>query len=311
MYKRQPFNGKLYADSSGDGFLLGEEVGAGLSDMSFVAYINIFFGARSYWAYNPASFGVEEDNHVGSIRRGLFDSVEQAQYGMLIKNDGVRWINEAEAGQDEGPGAGGMAENPEWPFEATYLSLPQPRNVWVVTDADGAVAMEWDLDRINDPDPEGPGLYDPACLAVADTLAELATQMNVPPAAFEDTVSRYNGFVDAGKDEDFDKPMPMYKIAKPPFYGAKASVIRHTTRHGLRVNTKSQVLERSDQLEGYSGTSIDGSISIDDEKVIPHLYAAGEVANHLGWRRVHNSVGHYITASRIAGENAVEETPWD
>jgi succinate dehydrogenase/fumarate reductase flavoprotein subunit len=305
-----PFNGKLYADSSGDGFLLGEDVGAGLSDMSFVAYLNIFFGARSYWAYNPPSFGVDEDNYVKSIRRGLFDSVEQAQYAILVKNDGVRWINEAEAGQEEGPGAGGMAENPEWTFPYTYLSLPQPRNVWVVTDSEGAVAMGWDLDAISNPDPEGFWLFDPACLAIADTLAELASQMNVPAAAFEDTVNGYNGFVDAGNDEDFGKPMPMYKIATPPFYAAKASVVRHTTRHGLRVNTKSQVLERSDQLAGYSGTSIDGSISIDEEKVIPHLYAAGEAADVFGWRRVHNSVGHYISASRTAGENAVQETAW-
>jgi succinate dehydrogenase/fumarate reductase flavoprotein subunit len=306
-----PFNGKLYADSSGDGFLLGEEVGAGLSDMSFVSYINIFFGTRSYWVYNPPSFGVDEDNYVKSTRRNMLSKEEQTQYAILINNDGVRWINEVEAGQAEGPGAGGMAENPEWTFPATYLSLPQPRNVWVVTDSDGATAMGWELDKIADPDPEGEGLYDPACLAIADTLAELATQMNVPANAFEDTVSRYNGFVDAGKDEDFEKPMPMYKIAKPPFYAAKASIVRHTTRHGLRVNTKSQVLERSDQLAGYDSTSTDASISIDEEKIIPHLYAAGEAADIVGWRREHNTVGHYISASRIAGENAVKETAWE
>ena len=103
--------------------------------------------------------------------------------------------------------------------------------------------------------------------------------------------------------------MPLYKIATPPFYGAKASVVRHTQRNGMRVNTKSQVLEQSDQLTGYSGTAIDGSISIDEEKVIPGLYAAGECGDALGWRRVHNSVAHYITAARIAGENAAKETP--
>jgi succinate dehydrogenase/fumarate reductase flavoprotein subunit len=117
------------------------------------------------------------------------------------------------------------------------------------------------------------------------------------------TVTKYNGFVDAGKDTEFGKPMPLSKIAKPPFYGAKASLIRHTQRNGLRVNSKSQVLEQSDQRDGFK------PVSVDQEKAIPHLYAAGELGNALGWRRPHNSLGHYTTAARIAGENGAKETP--
>ena len=150
--------------------------------------------------------------------------------------------------------------------------------------------------------------FDPECVAIADTLAELATKMNIPAATFQATVSKYNGFVDAGVDEDFGKPLPLNKIQTPPFYAAKASLIRHTQRNGLRVNTKSQVLEQSDQIDGYSGVSEGKSISIDAEKVIPRLYAAGETGNALGWRRPHNSLGHYATAARIAGENAAKET---
>ena len=302
-----PFNGKLIVDSAGDGHLAAAEIGAGFSDMSYVAYLYIFFGTRSYWGWYPLDW--TKSNIQNSARTDLFDSAAQTERGILIKNDGARWINEAEAGRPSEPGYGSLSEHPEWPFPATYLSLPQPRNAWVVTDADGAAAMEWPLDDIRNPNPELSPLLDPACLAIADSLAELASKMNIPAAAFQDTVSRYNGFVDAGVDEDFGKPMPMYKLATPPFYGAKLSLIRHTQRNGLRVNTKSQVLEQSDQRDGYSGTSIDGSISIDDEKVISHLYAAGEIGNALGWRRIHNSVGHYITASRIAGENAAAETP--
>jgi urocanate reductase len=42
----------------------------------------------------------------------------------------------------------------------------------------------------------------------------------MPPQNLVDTVARYNAFVEAGKDSDFGKPKPRYKIAKPPFYAA-------------------------------------------------------------------------------------------
>lgn len=90
-------------------------------------------------------------------------------------------------------------------------------------------------------------MFDPACIAIADSIPELAEKMGIPVAELEKTINRYNGFVDAGKDEDFGKTT-LFKIAKPPFYGLKASLIRHTQRNGIRVNTKSQVIEQADQL---------------------------------------------------------------
>ena len=307
-----PYNGELHVDSSGDGHLAAAAIGASFADMSFPSYYYIFFGTRSYWGWDPPDFSdIAVEHSTRSIQTGLFSSLAQTQYGVLVKGDGTRFINEAEAGHPSEPGRGSMSENPEWPFPATYLSLPQPRNVWVVTDAAGAEAMNWPINHLENPNPARYPMLDPACVAIADSLAELANKMNIPADAFNSTIQRYNGFVDAGKDEDFDKPMPMFKVAEPPFYAAKASLIRHTQRNGLRVNTKSQVLELADQSDGYSGKATDGSISIDDERVIPHLYAAGEIGNMMGWRRIHNSVAHYITASLIAGENAAKETPWE
>jgi succinate dehydrogenase/fumarate reductase flavoprotein subunit len=49
--------------------------------------------------------------------------------------------------------------------------------------------------------------------------------------------------------------------------------------------------------------------SVNDEKVIPHLYAAGELGNIMGWRRPHGSLGNYAIFARIAGENAAKESP--
>ncbi|MBI4787684.1 MAG: FAD-dependent oxidoreductase [Chloroflexi bacterium] len=296
-----PADGKLYVDSSGDGHLAAAEVGAGFSDMSFVSYIYLFYGSRSYWGWgaDPVDWTTNKNYAAG---KGLPRTADFFQRVILVKNDGARWINEAEGAKPSVPGRGGWSEWPEWPYTSGYLSLPQPRNVWAVADADTAAALKWPIEDMKKANPKVGLMFDPACLAIADSLEELGKKIGVDPAKLQETINKYNGFVDAGKDTDFGKPMPLSKIAKPPFYAAKASVIRHTQRNGLRVNTKSQVLEQADQMNGQK------AVSIDQEKTIPHLYAAGELGNALGWRRVHNSLGHYTTAARIAGENAAKET---
>jgi len=303
-----PSDGTLYVDSAGDGHIAAADIGAGFSDMSFVSYIYIFYGARSYWGWgdDPVDWTTNTNYAAG---KGLPRNADFFQRVVLVKNDGVRYINEAEGAAPSSPGRGGLTEWPEWNYTATYLSLPQPRNVWAVADSEAATALEWPLDAIKAANPRVGLMFDPECIAIADTLDELASKIGVPAAALKETIDRYNGFVDAGVDEDFGKPMPMFKIAAPPFYAFKASLIRHTQRNGLRVNTKSQVLEHCDQRDGYDHAATPTSISIDEEKVIPHLYAAGECGNCLGWRRPHNSLGHYTTAARIAGENAAKETP--
>ncbi len=295
-----PSEGTLFVNSAGDGHLAATEIGAGFSDMSFVSYLYIFYGTRSYWGWEPPDF--TKHNYQRSIRGGLL-TADSAKRAILVKNDGARWINEMESQRAVPPGRGSYSENPEMPYTASYLSIPQPRNVWMVTDADGAAAAKWPMTDLQKPNPKVAPMFDPACVAIANTLQELATKMGIDSAKLQATITKYNGFVDAGKDADFGKPAPLFKIAKPPFYAVKASLIRHTQRNGLRVNTKSQVLEQSDQKDGAK------PVSIDQEKVIPHLYAAGELGNALGWRRVHNSLGHYTTAARIAGQNAAKESP--
>ena len=296
-----PADGMLYVDSAADGHLAAAEIGAGFSDMSFVSYIYLFYGSRSYWGWgmDPVDWTTNKTYASG---KGLPRTADFFQRVILVKSDGARWINEAEGARPAVPGRGSWSEWPEWPYTATYLSLPQPRNVWAVADADTAAALKWPIEDMKKANPKVGLQFDPACLAIADTLEELAQKMGIDPAKLKATITKYNGFVGAGKDADFGKPMPLSKIAKPPFYGAKGSLIRHTQRNGLRVNTKSQVLEQADQKS--SGQAV----SIDKEKVIPGLYAAGECGNALGWRRPHNSLGHYTTAARIAGENAAKES---
>jgi hypothetical protein len=125
-----------------------------------------------------------------------------------------------------------------------------------------------------------------------NTVAELAANVSrnkyqknpMPAQALEDTVARYNSFVDAGKDADFDKPAPQYKIQIPPFYAAWATPVLHDCRAGLRINERNQVLD----LNG---------------KVIPGLYCAGESAGGFS----EHGLARCIVGGLIAGRNAAAE----
>ena len=299
-----PCDGTLYVDSSGDGHIAANKIGARFSDMSFVSYLYMFFGSRSYWGWGeePVDWTTNEYYAAG---KGVSRSADLYQKCILVNGNGVRYVNEASANDEIPEGMGALSENPEMEFMAAYLALPQPRNVWLIADATTAEELAWPLDQIEDPNPKTGNMFDPECIAIADTVEDLAAQMGIDAATLQQTIDTYNASADAGEDSEFGKPGPLNKIETAPFYGLKASLIRHTQRNGLRVNTKSQVIdgwaEQGDVHEPYA--------SIDDEPVIPRLYAAGELGDALGWRRVHNSLGHYTTCARVAGQNAAAETP--
>lgn len=299
-----PAENLLLVDSSGDGHIAANKIGATFSDMSFVSYLYLFFGSRSYWGWgeDPIDWTTNDNYAAG---KGLARKADLYQKCILVNGDGVRYVNEASASDPIEPGMGALSENPEMPFMRAYLAQPAPRNIWLVGDAAIAEELSWPMDQIEDPNPRTGNMFDPACVAIADTLEELAAHMGVDPEALVATVEGYNAAVDAGVDEGFGKANLDTKIESAPFYGFKASLIRHTQRNGLRVNTKSQVIDGWADLEDVSVPVA----SIDDEPVIPHLYAAGELGNVLGWRRVHNSLGHYTTAARNAGQNAALEEP--
>jgi succinate dehydrogenase/fumarate reductase flavoprotein subunit len=106
----------------------------------------------------------------------------------------------------------------------------------------------------------------------------------MPPQNLAATVARYNSFVDAGKDADFGKPKPLYKILKPPFYAAWATPVIHDTRAGLRINARCQVIDMNGE-------------------VIPGLYCGGESAGGFSM----HGLPRAVCQGFIAGKNAVTE----
>ena len=110
----------------------------------------------------------------------------------------------------------------------------------------------------------------------------------MPAANLEDTLSRYNSFVDAGEDADFAKPEPKFKIEVPPFYAAWSTPVIHDTRAGLRINGQCQVVDLTGQ-------------------VIPGLYCGGESAGGFSM----HGLARCVVQGRIAGMGAAAEAPFD
>ena len=152
--------------------------------------------------------------------------------------------------------------------------------IWAIFDSDAVMREQWD--------PNPPNVDLNGWFFVADTLSELAGRIKnpyqrvpMPGHALEQTVVKYNSYVDMGKDSDFSKPAPMYKIQKPPFYAAWSTPILHDTLTGLKINTKCQVIDTHGQ-------------------VIPGLYAAGETAGGFAL----HGLPRVTVFGRIAGREA-------
>jgi hypothetical protein len=152
--------------------------------------------------------------------------------------------------------------------------------IWGIFDSDAVTRETWD--------PKYPNVDPNGWFFTADTLAELAGKIRnpyqnqpMPAAALEATVAKYNTFVDGGKDTDFEKPTPMFKIQKPPFYAAWATPILHDTLTGLKIDQKCQVID----IHG---------------RVIPGLYCAGESAGGFAL----HGLARVLVFGRIAGREA-------
>ena len=181
-----------------------------------------------------------------------------------VKYNPNNFINAALAGVGDGHNGGGP--------------------IWAIFDADAVTRETWQ--------PHPPNVDIAAGFFFrAESIAELARAIVMPyqrtpmPAdTLEATVARYNTFVEAGVDDDFGKPKPLYKIAKPPFYAAWATPVPHDTRAGLRINGKGQVMD----MHGA---------------VVAGLYSCGESAGGFSL----HGLARATCQGRISGRNAAAE----
>jgi hypothetical protein len=157
--------------------------------------------------------------------------------------------------------------------------------IWAIFDSDAVKREGWKVTAPYVDYKEGYFFSADSIMELAAKIANKFQKKPMPPDALQDTVARYNSFVDGGKDADFGKAAPKYKIQTAPFYAAWATPVIHDTRSGLRINGKCQVVD----LNG---------------EIIPGLYCGGESAGGFSL----HGLARCAVQGRIAGKNAAAET---
>lgn len=241
-------------DNTGDGLVMAMACGAQLSDMG---YVEGTFGA------SVTDFpGLQ--CRPGTAPRLLFPHNAGA---IIVNGAGRRFVNEglgykaiaaACARQQDGLAFQVFDQR----VMDKSLPVPSPRNF------SGALAD---------------GL-----LFQAPSLPALGGLLRIEPAALDEAVSAYNGYVRAGADPEHGRPLGATgSIGTPPFYGYPCRAGLTTTYCGVTVNRRLQVVNVFDEPIGG-------------------LYAAGEVVGgfHGAGYLTGTGLGKAVVFGRVAGIEA-------
>ncbi len=205
----------LPADNTGDGFMMAKWVGAQVSPYSHtkMAHVHHYLGDGDISA---------------SMRTVPWMNVDS--YGRRCMNEAVKYEWRANA----------VANKPNnyatQIFDSTYnedLAAMGQAEVPMET-------LEGFMDTLEN------------SVFKADTIEELARQLELDPEVLVAEVNRYNELVAEGHDEDFGKdPKYLYPIDTPPFYAIRRRYTISAIMGGLQVDETSCVLnEAGNRIEG-------------------------------------------------------------
>jgi 3-oxosteroid 1-dehydrogenase len=254
-YQRAPIEASWTVgnyENTGDGILAGEAVGARL---------DVELMREAWWMPATLAPGVKYTN-VLMIEKSL-------PHGIFVNRDAQRFLNEGENYND-------LVIKMYEQDAKDHVSIP----AWFIVDA--TYRSRYNLGPVLPsfvmPDKKlAPG-WRPGegWLHKADSLDELAAQIDLDPLALRQTVDRFNGFARTGVDEDFHrgasandryysdpraKPNPtLGPIETAPFYAIPVTPSDLGTKAGLMTDLGGRVLD-------------------DDSEPIPGLYAAGNSAS--------------------------------
>ncbi|MBI3076832.1 MAG: FAD-binding protein [Deltaproteobacteria bacterium] len=131
----------------------------------------------------------------------------------------------------------------------------------------------------------------------AGSIEELARRAGMAPQVLVETVARWNGYLTQGlgRDPEFGRPLQKCRpLVTPPFYLIKYVPMARKNFGGVRTNLRCQVLDR-------------------EERVIPGLFAAGELCGQAGGRINGRAglegtmLGPSVFSGRVAGAWAAHE----
>lgn len=255
--------------NTGDGIKMVQKVGADLWHMTRLS-CNVGFKAPGFEAAFPVSFLNEGFIFVDKYGRRFINEagIETHEY--------YRALSEFDIGKVEFPRV------PMWAIfdEQTRRNGPLSRP----TAGYNRDLYRWSLDNSAE--------IDKGWILQGKTAAELAAKLPVAPGLLEHTITRYNEFCLAGKDEDFGRAREDLRALKAPFYAIQLWPALINTQGGPRRDRESRVLDP-------------------DGQPIPRLYAAGEFGSIWGYLyQGACNIGEALVFGRIAGRNAAGEKPW-
>lgn len=114
-----------------------------------------------------------------------------------------------------------------------------------------------------------------------NTIEEGCKFFDIDCSSLEETLKKYNSYVEMKKDEDFNRRGELVSIKEGPYYIQTVAPAVHHTMGGVKINDKNQVVNS-------------------DDKVIKGLYAAGEIVG--GTHGTNRLGGNAITEILVFGK---------
>ena len=192
-------------NATGDGIVMGENVGAELVGMGFIQLM-------------PSSHP-----ETGALSGGVWGSAETQ---VFVNKEGKRFINEY---SERDVLAKAALEQEEQLFYIicdvnTAGITPDGKNLWG--------------DTIED-------LIENKSIYKADTLEDLAVQLGMEKDALVNEIDKYNSYIENENDPEFGKTNFGTKIETGPFYATPRSPSVHHTMGGLAIDTSARVLDEA------------------------------------------------------------------
>jgi len=204
-------------------------------------------------------FGNPED---GALNGWVGFSVEQYY---LVNKEGKRFM--AEDGRRD-------------TMTAALLEQPDSIAYVIANEADSV-----DENGMNNWGDDVDGLVEDGVVFRADTIEELAEQIEIDPQTLKETHDTFNRYAEAGADEEFDRTLFGKPITEGPFYASPRVPTVHHTMGGLEIDLETHVLDA-------------------DGNRIPGLLAAGEVTG--GIHGTNRLGGNALVDIHVFGKTAGE-----
>ncbi|MBU9723206.1 MULTISPECIES: FAD-dependent oxidoreductase [Bacillaceae] len=176
-------------------------------------------------------------------------------HSIIVDQDGERYFNESESYTDAGHAILERQEKTGKGIHSWMIMESRHRNRYLFGDMLPKRTPQEAIDS--------------GFLIKADTIEELAEKCEIPVEQLKGTITRFNGFVEAGVDEDFGRGKSAYDryygdptyeypnlgtIENGPFYACKIYPGDLGTKGGIVANENGQALKNGQPIEGLYAT---------------------------------------------------------